>query len=76
MKSILGLATVAFVILVLDEKVREIASDAHDSYGKAVGRVQGAAADTRRAVRKQPLPALLAAGTAGFFLAGLTARHR
>ncbi|MFZ0501757.1 MAG: hypothetical protein WAM21_14130 [Steroidobacteraceae bacterium] len=69
------MATLALVVLVLDEKTRQIAGEVHDTYAQAESRVKTAAADTRRAVKKQPLPALLIAGTAGLFLSWLTGRR-
>lgn len=75
MKSILALATLALVVLVLDDKTRQIAGEVQDTYAEAESRVRTAAADTRRAVKNQPLSALLVAGTAGLFLSWLTVRR-
>lgn len=74
MKSILALATLALVVLVIDDKTRQIAGEVQDTYAQAESRVRTAAADTRRAVKKQPLSALLIAGTAGLCLSWLTVR--
>ncbi|MGH8144633.1 MAG: hypothetical protein ACREU2_19245 [Steroidobacteraceae bacterium] len=75
MKSILALVTLALVVLTLEDKTRQLAGEAQDAYGEAAERARTVAADTRRAVKSKPLPALLIAGTAGFFLSWLTVRH-
>lgn len=75
MKSILALATLALVALVVEEKTRQIAGEVQDTYAGAESRVRTAAADTRRAVKRQPLSALLIAGTAGLFLSWMTVRR-
>ena len=37
MKSVLALVTLALVMLVLEEKGRQVAGEAQDAYGEAVG---------------------------------------
>jgi hypothetical protein len=75
MKSILALATLALIALVVEEKTRQLAGEVQDTYAGAESRVRTAAADTRRAVKRQPLSALLIAGSAGLFLSWMTVRR-
>jgi hypothetical protein len=66
MKSVLALATVAFVVLLLEEKARQVAGDARDTYGEVAGHVQDAAANLSHRVRHKPVASLLAAGACGY----------
>jgi hypothetical protein len=72
MKSVLALATFALVILVLEDKARQVAANAQDAYGETAGRVRSLAADTRRATKNRPVPSLLVASIVGYGLSRLT----
>jgi hypothetical protein len=72
MKSVLVLATFALVVLVLEDKARQMANEAQDAYGETVDRVRSVAAETRRSTQKRPLPALLMASFVGYGLSRLT----
>jgi hypothetical protein len=72
MKTVLALATFALVLLVLEDKAREVAAHAHDAYGETADRVRSLAADTRRATKDRPVPSLLVAGIVGYGLSRLT----
>ncbi len=75
MKTILGLATLAFVLLVVEEKARQVAGDATVAYGEAVEQARGATQSLSRGVEQQPWPSILIASALGYVLARLTPRH-
>jgi ElaB/YqjD/DUF883 family membrane-anchored ribosome-binding protein len=75
MKTILGLATQAFVLLVVEEKAREVAGDATVAYGEAVEQARGATRSLSRSVEQQPWAGILIASGLGYILARLTPRH-
>ena len=72
MKAILALATLALVTLVLEEKARQVASEAKDAYGAAVVQTRDTTQSAREAVKQKPLPAVAIAAAVGFMLAKLT----
>ena len=74
MRSILALATLALVALVVEEKARQVAGDAHDAYGEVVGQARGATESLSQNVERKPLVALLIAGSLGYVLASLMPR--
>jgi ElaB/YqjD/DUF883 family membrane-anchored ribosome-binding protein len=75
MKPILALATLALVILVLEEKGRQVAGEAQSAYGEAVVQARGATESLRESVGQQPLAALAIAGAVGYVLALLIPRR-
>jgi hypothetical protein len=74
MKSILALATLALVALVVEEKARQLAGDAHDAYDEVADQARGATESLSQKVERQPLIALLIAGSLGYVLASLIPR--
>jgi ElaB/YqjD/DUF883 family membrane-anchored ribosome-binding protein len=75
MKSVLALATVALVVLVLEEKARQVAGEARDAYGVVVDQAQEATETLSHRVRHKPYASLLAAGACGYVLALLFPRR-
>jgi ElaB/YqjD/DUF883 family membrane-anchored ribosome-binding protein len=75
MKPILALATLALIILVLEEKGRQVAGEAQSAYGEAVVQARGATESLRESVGQQPLAALAIAGAVGYVLALLIPRR-
>ena len=57
--------------LVLEEKAREVAGDAHDAYGQAVVQAREAKKTLSEQVEQQPLISLLAAGAVAYVLASI-----
>ena len=75
MKSVLALVTLALVMLVLEEKGRQVAGEAQDVMAKLVGQAREATESVRRNVERQPLAALAIAGAIGYVLAMFIPRH-
>ena len=75
MKAILAVVTLALVALVVEEKARQVAGDAHDAYGEVVGQARGATETLSQKVEQKPLVALLIAGSLGYVLASFTPRR-
>jgi hypothetical protein len=75
MKAILGLATLALVTLVLEEKGRQVAGEAKNAYGEAVVQARDATHSVRLSVGRQPLASLVIAGVVGYVLS-LVVPHR
>jgi hypothetical protein len=71
MKSLLALVTLALTALVLEERTRQIASDAHDAYGGAVVQVREAKKTLAEQIEDQPLISLLLAGGLAYALASI-----
>jgi hypothetical protein len=71
MKSLLALVTLALTALVLEEKAREVAGDAHDAYGQAVVQAREAKQSLSEQVREQPLISLLIAGGLAYAVASV-----
>lgn len=71
MKTLLALVTVAITALVLEDKARQVAGDAHDAYGQAVNQGREAAQALSRTVEQQPIISLLVAGGLAYFAATL-----
>jgi hypothetical protein len=74
MKAILAVITLVLVALTLEDRARRVTGEAQEAYGAASQKIQAGAADTRRRVKKQPLPALLIAGIAGYGLSRIVPR--
>jgi hypothetical protein len=75
MKSLLALVTLALVMLVAEEKARQVAGEAQDAAGKVVKQASGATDSIIRRIKAQPLAALLVAGTAGYVATWFTPRR-
>lgn len=75
MKLILGLTTLALVILVLEEKTRQISGEAQEALGEAAIQARDTRQAVIRGVKQRPLATLLIASGVGLALARLTA-HR
>lgn len=69
MKTLLALVTLALTALVLEDKARQVAGDAHDAYGQAVNQGREATHALSRTVEQQPLISLLVAGGLAYALA-------
>jgi hypothetical protein len=75
MKQLLALATLALIVLVAEDKARQVAGEAQDAAGEAVKQASSATESVIRSIKAQPLAALLIAGTAGY-VASWFAPHR
>jgi hypothetical protein len=75
MKPLLALTTLALVLLIAEEKARQVAGDAQDAYGEAVKQASGATESITRSIRAQPLAALLIAGAVGYVATWFTPRR-
>jgi hypothetical protein len=71
MKAILAVVTLALVALVVEEKARQVAGNAHDAYGEVVDQARDATETLSQKVEQKPLIALLIAGSLGYVLASL-----
>jgi hypothetical protein len=71
MKSLLALVTLALVGLVVEERARQLAGDAHDAYGEAVVQARDAKQTLSQQVERQPLISLLIAGGLAYTLASV-----
>ena len=71
MKPLLALVTLALTALVLEEKAREVAGDAHEAYGQAVVQAREAKQSLAGQVRQQPLLSLLIAGGLAYAVASV-----
>jgi hypothetical protein len=71
MKSLLALVTLALTALMLEEKARQVAGDAHDAYGEAVAQAREARKTLIQQVEQQPLISLLVAGGIAYVLASV-----
>jgi hypothetical protein len=74
MKPLLALVTVALAILVVEERARQVASDAQHAYGEAVVQARDASESLSQSVKKQPLAALLVSGAVGYVLSLIVPR--
>jgi hypothetical protein len=73
-KAILAVITLALMALTLEDRARRVTGEAQEAYGAAQQKIQAGAADTRRLVKKRPLPAVLIAGIAGYGLSRIVPR--
>jgi hypothetical protein len=76
MKTLLALITVALTALILEEKAREVAGNAHDAYGEAVAKGREAASAVSLKIERQPLISLLVAGGLAYVAATITPGRR
>ncbi len=76
MKTLLALVTLALTALILEDKARQIAGDAHDAYREAT--VQGREATKALTVRieRQPLISLLVAAGLAYAVAAVVPARR
>ncbi len=76
MKSILSVAILAMIALIVEEKTRQIAGEAHDAYGELVDQTQRSAEAVSHKIENRPMIALLLAGGLGFAAAKVMPRWR
>lgn len=69
MKALLGLVTLALAALIVEDKLREVAADAHGAYDEAVVQAREARTSLSQQVRQQPIISLLIAGSVAYALA-------
>lgn len=75
MKSVLAVVALALVALVVEERARQVASEAQNAYGEAVEQARDATKTLSRNVKQQPLSAILLATGIGYVLAVLMPRR-
>ncbi len=76
MKTLLALVTLALTALVLEEKARQVAGNAHDAYGEAVTHGREATHALSLKIEQQPLISLLVAGGLAYAVATVVpSRH-
>ena len=75
MKPLLALATLALVMLIAEEKGRQVAGEARDAAGEAVKQASDATESIIGNIKARPLVALLIAGAVGYVAAWFTPRH-
>ena len=75
MKPLLALATLALIVLVAEEKGRQVAGEARDAAGEAVKQASDATESIVGGIRAQPLVALLIAGAVGYVASWFIPRH-
>jgi ElaB/YqjD/DUF883 family membrane-anchored ribosome-binding protein len=75
MKPLFALVTLALAVLVVEERARQVASDAQHAYGEAVVQARDASDSLTQSVKKQPLTALLVSGAVGYVLSWFVPRR-
>ena len=75
MKPLLALTTLALVMLIAEEKGRQVAGEARDAAGEAVRQAGDATDSLVESIRAQPLVALLIAGAVGYAATWFTPRR-
>jgi hypothetical protein len=75
MKPILALATLALVMLIAEEKGRQVAGEARDAADEAVKQASDATEAVIGSIKARPLVSLLIAGAVGYVAAWFTASH-
>jgi hypothetical protein len=75
MKPLLALATLALVMLIAEEKSRQVAGEARDAAGEAVKQASDATESIIGSIKARPLVALLIAGAVGYVAAWFTPRR-
>jgi len=71
MKTLLALITFALAALIVEDKARQVAGDAHDAYGEAVVHARDAKRTLTQQVEQQPVISLLVAGGVAYALASI-----
>jgi hypothetical protein len=74
MKPLLALVTLALALLVVEERTRQVASDAQHAYGEAVVQARDASESLSQSIKRQPLVSLLVSGAAGYLLSWFVPR--
>jgi hypothetical protein len=69
MKSLLALVTLALAALVVEEKARQVAGEAHGAFDEAIVHGRDAKQALAHSVEQQPLISLLVAGGLAYALA-------
>ncbi len=72
MKPLLALVTLALTALIFEEKARQVAGDAQETYHELVAQACEAKKSLSANVEKQPLISLLIAGGIAYALASIT----
>lgn len=75
MKLLLALTTLALVMLIAEEKGRQVAGEARDATGAAVKQASDATASIIGSIKAHPLAALLVAGAVGYVTTWFTPRR-
>ena len=75
MKPLLALATLALIMLVAEEKGRQVAGEARDAAGEAVKQANNATESIIGSIKVQPLAALLIACMIGYVATWFTPRR-
>ena len=75
MKSLLALVTLALVALVVEDKARQLAGEAHDAYGQAVVQACDAKQNLTQKIEELPLISLLVAGGLAYALASVVPKR-
>ena len=75
MKPLLALATLALVMLIAEEKGRQVAGEARDAAGEAVKQASDATESIIGSIKARPLVALLIAGAVGYVASWFIPRH-
>ncbi len=71
MKPLLALATLALTALLLEERARQLASDANHASGQLYDQAREVTANLSSTVERQPLISLLVAGGIAYVLASI-----
>jgi hypothetical protein len=74
MKPLLALVTLVLAVLVVEERARQVASDAQHAYGEAVVQARDVSESLNQSIKKQPLAALLVSGAVGYMLSWFVPR--
>ena len=68
MKPLSALVTLALAMLVVEERARQVASDAQHAYGEAAVQARDATESLSQSMKKQPLAARLVSGAVGYMV--------
>jgi hypothetical protein len=74
-KSVLAVATLAVVALVMEDRARQLAGEAHDAYGELVDQTRHSTELMTHRIEKRPIVALLVAGAVGYALSAIWPRR-
>ncbi len=75
MKSVLAVATLAIVALVMEDRARQLAGDAHDAYGELVDQTRHSKEVVTHKIEEKPMIALLVAGAVGYAVSAIWPRR-
>ncbi len=76
MKSVLAVATMAIVALVMEDRARQLAGEAHDAYGALVDTTRTSTEAVTNKIEARPMAALLIAGGLGYALSAILPRRQ